>query len=86
MWISGSHLLKLQSGFSGGVRVEKIKHRIRRIAPPLPGFSNTEIAIPSPDGRELFKFNATGQHVETLNAFTGAMRLRFGYDKAGRLA
>lgn len=65
--------------------VTKLQHRIRRIAPPLPGFSDQEIAIPSEDGQELYRFNATGRHLETLSALSGKSIHRFEYDKGGRL-
>jgi len=71
---------------SGGQgRSKTIRHRIRRIAPALPGFTNNQIAIPSEDGRELFKFDATGRHLETREARTGALVLRFHYDAKDRL-
>jgi YD repeat-containing protein len=66
--------------------VAHLRQRIRRIAPPMPGFTNAEIAIPSPDGKELIKFDAVGKHLETLDAVTKKTKMRFAYDKAGRLA
>lgn len=60
-------------------------HRIRKISPPLPGFNNSDIAIPSQDGNELFKFNGSGRHLQTLNTLTGAVKYSFSYDGAGRL-
>ncbi|MEQ1860824.1 MAG: RHS repeat-associated core domain-containing protein [Chthoniobacteraceae bacterium] len=60
-------------------------HRVRRIGPPLPGFSGGEVAIPSADGSQLFRFSSTGRHLATLNAFTGATLLTFAYDADGQL-
>ena len=61
------------------------RQRVRRISPPLPGFTNTQIAVPSADGKELYKFNAVGQHLETLDAATRELRRRFSYDDENRL-
>ena len=54
-------------------------------SPPLPGFSATDIAIPSEDGGVLYQFDATGRHLRTVNALTGATLYQFAYDGAGRL-
>jgi YD repeat-containing protein len=59
--------------------------RIRRISSPLPGFTNNQIAIPSDDGTRLFRFDAQGRHLNTVNTLTGATLFTFGYDSAGRL-
>ncbi len=73
--------------YDGFFRTEitNIHHRIRRIGPALPGFTNKEIVIPSENGQELYKFSATGQHLETLNSITLNSIYRFGYDSGGRL-
>ena len=63
----------------------KLQHRIRRIAPALPGFSNQEIVLPSQDGKELYKFSAAGLHLETLSALNLKRIHHFEYDKNGRL-
>ena len=60
-------------------------HRISRIAPPMPGFSGDDIVIASEDGSEVWRFDATGRHLETLNAITGVRLYRFTYGGAGRL-
>lgn len=60
------------------------RQRIRRISPPLPGFTNTQIAVPSPDGKELHKFNAVGQILETLDNKNKLLR-RFSYDDDNQL-
>jgi RHS repeat-associated protein len=60
-------------------------HRVRRVAPPLPGFTGDEFAIPSEDGKQLYRFDATGRHLATLNALTGATLFTFAYDSAGQL-
>lgn len=60
-------------------------NRIRQIQPLLPGFSNTDILIPSEDGSEVFQFNSAGKHLKTINALTNADKYVFAYDGAGRL-
>jgi RHS repeat-associated protein len=52
----------------------------------LPGFSVGDFYVASEDGRLLYQFDATGRHLRTLNALTGAVRLEFGYDGNGRLS
>ncbi len=59
---------------------------LRTVGSGMPGFQAEDIAIPSSDGTELYRFDATGQHMETVNALTGATLLDFDYDGAGRLA
>lgn len=64
---------------------DSLNHRIRRVGAPLPGFSATDIAIPSEDGSELYQFDKNGRHLRTLNALTGATLLTFTYNTAGLL-
>lgn len=59
--------------------------RIRKLDAPLPGFSGGDISIPSEDGSELYRFDSSGRHLATLNAYTGATILTFGYDSDGQL-
>jgi RHS repeat-associated protein len=60
-------------------------YRLRTIAPPLPGFSVSDVYIPSADGSEIYQFNNAGRHLRTLNSITGLAELTFGYDSNGRL-
>jgi len=59
--------------------------RIRHITQPLPGYGTNDVLIASRDGNEVYHFDNLGRHLETLDAFTGAQRERFGYDAAGYL-
>ncbi|MCI0636379.1 MAG: hypothetical protein L0206_21055, partial [Actinobacteria bacterium] len=59
--------------------------RVRAVAPPLPGFSVGDILVPSEDGSEIYEFDATGQHLRTLDGVTEATLLTFGYDPASGL-
>jgi RHS repeat-associated protein len=77
----------IATGHSRDVYVtEMCGHTIRRLRQALPGFDDSDIAIPSSDGSEVFKFDATGRHLETRDALTGAVRSEFSYDAGGRLA
>src|SRR5262249_50639806 len=58
-------------------------HRIRRIAPALPGLSASDILVPSSDGAEAYVFSGEGRHVRTIHALTGATLLTFTYDANG---
>jgi len=60
--------------------------RIRKVLPALPGFADNEFAVPSQDGSELYKFDQTGRHLETLDTLNGKARYRFSYDAQGRLS
>jgi len=51
----------------------------------LPGFSTGDFYVASEDGAQVYQFDASGRHLRTLNALTGATMLEFGYDAAGRL-
>jgi RHS repeat-associated protein len=57
----------------------------RVVGSALPGFTASDLSIPSADGRELYRFDGTGRHLETRHALTGGMLYSFGYDPAGRL-
>ncbi|NJD69712.1 MAG: PKD domain-containing protein [candidate division NC10 bacterium] len=59
--------------------------RVRRVGLPLPGFSDSDLVVPSEDGRELYQFNANGRHLRTLHALTVATLYTFTYDSEGRL-
>ncbi len=60
-------------------------HLILKIASSLPEFTAGELALPSEDGTQVFKFDTTGRHIETKNALTGATIFTFNYDASGRL-
>jgi len=62
-----------------------LNHRIRQVSPVLPGFNSDEIAIPSQDGMEIYRFDPTGRHFATLSTLTGATLYNFDYDNEGRL-
>src|SRR5262249_33097269 len=65
---------------------DSLNHRIRRVSQPLPGFTGSNLSIPSADGSEIFQFDSSGRHLQTLDALTGVPIYKFGYDGGGRLA
>ncbi len=58
---------------------------LRRTGSPFPGFGASMLRIPSADGRMVDVFDRHGRHLETRDALTNGLRLRFGYDATGRL-
>ncbi len=64
---------------------DTLNTRIRRVTSALPGFGLSDLAIPSEDGSEVYRFDATGRHLTTLDALTGATLHSFAYDAQGRL-
>jgi RHS repeat-associated protein len=63
-------------------------NRVRRVQPPLPGFSASTdtLRMPSEDGSQVYIFDGNGRHQQTVDAYTGAVIYQFSYDGAGRLA
>jgi len=59
---------------------------VRRIAPAFPGYSLTDILIPSANGRELYVMDQYGKHLTSRDTSTDAALYTFGYDASGRLA
>jgi YD repeat-containing protein len=70
----------------GSLIVGDGRHRIRRIALPLAGFSVSSLVIPSPDGLELYEFDTLGRHLRTRDGLTGVTRYQFAYGAAGRFS
>lgn len=58
---------------------------IGRIGTSFPAFQASDLAVPSPDGQEIYRFDPNGRHLSTVHALTGAVLYEFGYDSAGRL-
>ena len=51
----------------------------------LPGFSISQIAVPSQDGSELYQFGSTGRHLLTQDTITGRTIYEFAYDSENLL-
>ena len=60
--------------------------RVRRIGQSLPGTGLTSFSIPSEDATVLYDFDASGRHVATRHALTGAPLYQFYYDQLGYLS
>jgi len=63
-------------------------NRARAVAPPLGGYSSNgaSFSFASSDGSEIYTFDGTGQHMQTLDALTQRALYSFTYDSGGRLA
>ncbi|WP_394829933.1 RHS repeat domain-containing protein [Pendulispora albinea] len=59
---------------------------ILRLHPVVPATANGEKLIVSGDGSEIYVFDTNGRHLRTLDALTKAVKLRFSYNGAGKLA
>jgi len=59
--------------------------RVRRVGAALPGTDNADIFVPSEEGGELYHFDPSGRHLETLDTLTGAVLYSFGYNPGGLL-
>ena len=60
--------------------------RIRRIQSPLPDFAGlSDVVVASPDGSEVYIFDAQGRHLRTVNPLTNGLILEFSYDSEGRI-
>jgi YD repeat-containing protein len=59
---------------------------VRRVAPTLPALGPGSFSIASEDGSLLYEFDASGRHLRSRDALTGAVLLSFAYDSMGRLA
>lgn len=56
-----------------------------RVGSPMPGLGDSQFAVPSQDGSEVYRFEKTGRHLSTADALTGQTVETFAYDSAGRL-
>ncbi|HEX2203893.1 MAG TPA: RHS repeat-associated core domain-containing protein [Longimicrobium sp.] len=78
---------QLAFGPDGGLYIaDTFNGKVRRISPPLPGFTDADAAVVSDDGAELYHFDDRGRHLRTLDPQTGIELFRFAYDAAGLLA
>jgi RHS repeat-associated protein len=82
----GAGNLRPAPGPDGSVFITSRNNQtIRRIRPTLGGNFAADLLVPSEDGREVYRFDANGRHLETLHALTGGLLYSFGYDAEGRL-
>ena len=77
----------LDVGPDGTIYVtEDLTDNLRRIGPQLPGFSGSDIVVPSTDGQVVHVFDERGKHQSTLRSVNRATLFEFRYDAAGLLA
>ena len=70
----------------GGLLIAELNsNRVRKVGTPLPGFGFADMLVPSEDGSELYRFDASGRHLRTHHTLTGAVLRSFRYDAGGRL-
>jgi len=62
---------------------EQESNLIRKIGIGSPTLKGGEIAVPSQDGSRRYVFDASGRHLRTENALTGALVYSFGYTEFG---
>jgi RHS repeat-associated protein len=85
---AGAHFspFRIAFGPDGSLYVSDLfDNRVFRVRPVFKGFDLGDILIASEDGSLLYQFNATGRHLGTINALTGATLYQFGYDAHNRL-
>ncbi|MFI3155322.1 MAG: PKD domain-containing protein [Methylococcaceae bacterium] len=70
----------------GGLYIADKVGSISRVAPPLSGFTQSDIFISSANGNEIYHFDADGKHLRTLNALTRSVIYAFSYNDAGLLS
>jgi YD repeat-containing protein len=51
----------------------------------MPSLVNSQFYVASEEGNEVYVFDASGRHLQTLLPLTGAILYTFGYDSAGQL-
>ena len=59
---------------------------VHSFSPSMPSFDGSSIAIPSRDGSQLYVFGPTGRHLETRDAMSRELLLKFGYAEDGSLS
>lgn len=73
-------------GLDGSMYFGELENqKITKISKAFPQFSLNTNVVPSEDGSELFVFDYTGRHQQTLDALTGVVKYDFYYDAQGRL-
>ncbi|QBQ55345.1 RHS repeat-associated core domain-containing protein [Nitrosococcus wardiae] len=60
-------------------------HRIRRVVPPLPGFTLENMMVASNSGALVYMFNNEGYHQSTVDTVTEVPIYKFIYDARGNL-
>jgi RHS repeat-associated protein len=84
--VTNTSAFQMDIGPDGRIVLATSNAGLRTVEPGISGFSLSGYTVPSRDGRELYRFDSSGRHTETLDALTGVPIWRFAYDSAGRLA
>jgi len=83
----GSGNLRSALGQDGSLYfTSRTNQTVRRIRPTLGGNFAGDLLVPAEDGREVYRFDANGRHLQTLHALTAGLLYSFQYDSAGRLS
>lgn len=80
--------LSFAVGLDGRLSIGEYGARVLRVDPALPGPAATDadvVDVPSPSGTEVWRFDAGGRHLRTIDALTGAVLWRFTYAADGSL-
>jgi RHS repeat-associated protein len=72
-------------GPDGQVYFSSCAALVYQLKSPFSGLGAGEFLISAKDGLEVYKFDASGRHLQTQHALTSAAVLEFGYDIEGRL-
>ncbi len=80
-----THSHSIEISGDGTVYFTEGRTSVRKISPALPNFSPDSIFVASQDGSQLYEFDGDGRHLKTLDALTGSVIYRFGYDANRRL-
>ena len=70
---------------SDGALTIATRNKVYRVAKGTKRLGFEESLVPSSDGRALFRFDARGKHIATIDAVTGVTEVTFGYDESGLL-
>ncbi|MCF6324630.1 MAG: hypothetical protein L3J89_09955 [Gammaproteobacteria bacterium] len=58
---------------------------IKRVISQFPGLNDSGHVLPSSDGKQIFRFDVNGRHLDTSEAITGALIYQFRYNGEGYL-
>lgn len=88
-WAVGESLcagaMEIAVGPDGRVIVTSPAARVLQIAPAITSPTPTQVSLGSSDGTEIYRFDATGRHLDTRDAQTGLVLFAFGYEPNGGL-
>jgi len=93
--LSGTHATSLRLGRISALAIDDLgnaiagdrdHHWIIHVGEPLQNYTvEGDLLVPDKDGKQVYRFDATGRHLATLNAITGIPIHLFDYDPQGNL-